>query len=64
MSDATGEVGWVDGFTGVVSGPVVATKGDPFNFAGEPRGDFGNGELGSLGRVSAEDMSNASLVDL
>ena len=61
---ATGKVGWSDGFTGVVSTPAIATEGDPFNFTGEPREDFDNGELGPLGRVPAEDNSDVSLVIL
>ena len=61
MGDAIGEVGWANGFVGVVPAPTVATEGDPFNLAREPKGDFGSGELGALGRVSAEDKSDASL---
>ena len=64
ISDATGEAGWADGFIGVVSTPAIATEGDPFDFTGEPRGDFSSGKLGPLGRVSAEDKSDASLIGL
>ena len=64
MGVATGDVGWANGFAGVVSALVVATEGDPFDLVREPRGDFDNGELGPLGRVSAEDRLDASLVDL
>ena len=64
MGVPTCEVGLVDGFTGVVLALVVATEGDPFDLAGEPKGDFNNGELRPLGRVSAEDRSDASLVGL
>ena len=64
MGVVTGEVGRADGFTSVVSTLVVKIEGDPFDLAREPRGDFNGGELGPLGKVSAEDMSDASLVDL
>ena len=44
--------------------PAAATKGDPFDFVEEHRGDFDNGELGPLGKVSTKDKSNVSLVGL
>ena len=64
MGIATGEDCWADGFAGVVSALAIATKRDPFSLAEVPRGDFSSGELELLGRVSAEDKSNASLVSL
>ena len=64
MRVATGEDGWAEGFASVVSARVVVTEGDPIDLVREPIGDFSNGELGPLGRVSVEDKSNTSLVDL
>ena len=62
MGIATGEDDWAKGFAAVVSARVVATEGETIDLAKEPREDFGNGDLGSLGRVSSEDKSDASLV--
>ena len=64
IGDATGEVGWADGFASVVSAPAIATTEDLFDLAEEPKGDFGHVELGLLGRVSGEEKFDASLVDL
>ena len=58
MGVATGEDGWADDFT------VVAIEGEPTGLTREPKGDFGNGELGTLGKVSVRDKSDASLVGL
>ena len=61
---AIGEDGWAEGFATVVSAHAVAIKGDPIDFARKPRGNFNNGKLGPLGRVSSNDKFDASLVAL
>ena len=38
----------------VVVAPNLVAEGDPIVFDGEERGDFGNGDVGPLGRVSSE----------
>ena len=59
---ATGEAGWTVGFSIVASRPNVPRDGDPFDFNSEGGGgDFGTGELGPLGRVSAEEEPIMSL---
>ena len=63
MGDATREEGWTDYFAGVVA-TFAGAERDPIVFDGEERGDFGNGELGPLGKVSIEVESERSLVGL
>ena len=49
---------------GVAAAPDVVAEGDPIIFDGEERGDFGNGELGPLEKVSREVESKRSLIGL
>ena len=55
---AKGKDDWIEGFTD------VAIEGEPTGLAEEPKGDFDNGKFGPLGKVSVEDKSDGSLVDL
>ena len=64
IGNAIGDDGWVNGLAGVVSGPIIAIEGDPFDFDGDPKEDFDNCELGPLDKVSVEDKFDASLVGL
>ena len=60
-----GEIGIAIGEEGLAGDiGAVATEGEPTSLAGEPKGDFDNGELGPLGNVSAENKSDVSLVGL
>ena len=58
MGVATDKDGWAGDFD------AVAIEGEPTGLAREPKGDFGNGELGPLGKVFIEDKSDVSLVSL
>ena len=60
---ATGD-DWTDCLVVVTTTPEVAIVGDPIIFDGKESGDFGNGELGPLKRVSKEVESERSFTSL